>query len=425
MSRFEALMERQAIQTTNTINNLTNNINIGGAGTPETPGEEDGEDGSDDGGDGDGTEPTPPEEVSQSDRITQLENQLAQNQQQFSEFIGENTPEQRSLALTQQLAELEDRERTQGLTDAEKVQWFDLNRQKEAIDSQINQEQQESRRKRERKEKIIKIVAGVAGGAIALASPPVGIAALVGVTLGGRLVGKGLKKWSENLRSKSNAMKYESRRGKTPLELGELDKKIRRRARWADRLGEISAVTLGGSAGYGLGKAVQNIFGWKGIGGGNTPPEGGTAGGNEGGDPTGEGAGGEGGGNTPPDLNTTPEGDIGGPADSFELPDAPTTNFDSLPDKLSFQDYPEMAKGLVQRGMSADRAGGGLLIRGAEGGWANAQGNVVEKMLEMGYDINTPEAGWAIGDLSANRAPLNEQTINSAINAAKQVLGGN
>jgi hypothetical protein len=75
--------------------------------------------------------------------------------------------------------------------------------------------------------------------------------------------------------------------------------------------------------------------------------------------------------------------------------------------------------------MSADRAGGGLLIRGAEGGWANAQGNVVEKMLEMGYDINTPEAGWAIGDLSANRAPLNEQTINSAINAAKQVLGGN
>jgi len=421
MSKMTALFEKQNAQNTIVINNLTNLINQFGEGRSPQP-EETGPQPEEMDPQPEEIGPQPeetgpqPEETTESARITQLENELR-------EWRGENTPEQQLLALAQQLAKLEDKERTDGLTDQEKVQWFDLNREKEALDKQLNQEQQESRKKRERKEKIIKIISGVGAGALAVASPPVGIAAIVGVTLGGRFLGKGLKKWSEKLRSKSNAIRYESRRGKSASELYELDKKMERKRKWADRLGEISAVTLGGSAGYGIGKAIQNIFGWKGLGGGNTPentPP--TQEGNTGGDgqtpeaPSGENA-------TPSGQEDLGEGtipkNVGGVGKN-----TPGLNPENLPDKLSFQDYPEMAQGLVKRGMDPSKISGDLWIEGTEGGWADVQGDVVKKMLEMGYDINTKEAGWAIGDLSANRAPINEQTINSALNTAKQMIGG-
>ncbi|MFA7142639.1 MAG: hypothetical protein WC175_01475 [Candidatus Dojkabacteria bacterium] len=180
------------------------------------------------------------------------------------ELEGEDTWEQTSADYTRQLAELDKILDTRPLTNEERIEYFNLERERRYIDQNIiAPEQQESERERERKEKIIKIVAGVAGAGIALATPAVGVAAIIAVTLGGRYIGKGLKRWSENLRNESNAMKYEDRREKTKEELDEMDNKQKRKAWWADRLGEASAVVIGGSVGYGIGAAIQNITGWQ------------------------------------------------------------------------------------------------------------------------------------------------------------------
>lgn len=213
-------------------------------------------------------QPTPPEPpepprppitipepiTAESDRVAQLEDQLR-------ELRGENTPEQRSMALGKRLTELESKLANGGLTDAEKIEYFDIMNQKREIDKQINAAQEESERKRKNKEKWIKIAAGVVGVGVALATPAIGCAAVLGVTLGGRIVGKGLQSLSTKLRTKSNAIKYEPREGKTLEQLNEMDRKQKRNAWWANRLGEASAVLIGGATGYGLGNLFEGIVG--------------------------------------------------------------------------------------------------------------------------------------------------------------------
>jgi len=217
-------------------------------------------------------EPTPPTPeptpitVSDTDRIKELEDQLRQ-------LRGENTPEQQSAALGRELSVLEEKLVSVGLTDAEKIRYFDILKAKENIDKQINQVEQENKRKRERKEKIIKIAAGVVGAGVALTTPALGVAAVIGITFGGRTLGRAMQRQSEKLRSQSNSIKYESRTGKTLIELEEMDRKQKRKEFWANRLGEASAVLIGGSTGYAIGTLFEGIIGEDFYIGEGKPPE--------------------------------------------------------------------------------------------------------------------------------------------------------
>ena len=141
-----------------------------------------------------GTEPTPPTPeptpvtVSDTDKVKELEDQLRQ-------LRGENTPEQQSAALGRELAVLEEKLASVGLTDAEKV------------------------------------------------------------------------------RSQSNSIKYEPRTEKTLIELEEMDRKQKRKEFWANRLGEASAVLIGGSTGYAIGTLFEGIVGKDFYIGEGKPPE--------------------------------------------------------------------------------------------------------------------------------------------------------
>jgi len=216
-------------------------------------------------------EPTPPTPeptpitVSDTDRIKELEDQLRQ-------LRGENTPEQQSAALGRELSVLEEKLVSAGLTDAEKIRYFDILKAKENIDKQINQVEQENKKKKERKEKIIKIAAGIVGAGVALTTPALGVAAVIGITFGGRTLGRVAQKQSEKLRSQSNSIKYESRKGKTLIELEEMDRKQKRKEFWANRLGEASAILIGGSTGYAIGTLFEGIIGKDfHLGGGKAP----------------------------------------------------------------------------------------------------------------------------------------------------------
>jgi len=216
-----------------------------------------------------GPTPEPPPQpivtVSDADRIKELEDQLR-------ELRGENTPEQQSAALGRELAELEEKLASVGLTDAEKIKYFDILKAKENIDKQINQVEQENKKKKERKEKIIKIAAGIVGAGVALTTPALGVAAVIGITFGGRTLGRVAQKQSEKLRSQSNSIKYESRKGKTLIELEEMDRKQKRKEFWANRLGEASAILIGGSTGYAIGTLFEGIIGKDfHLGGGKAP----------------------------------------------------------------------------------------------------------------------------------------------------------
>ena len=137
------------------------------------------------------TPPTPkptPVTVSDTDKVKELEDQLRQ-------LRGENTPEQQSAALGRELAVLEEKLASVGLTDAEKV------------------------------------------------------------------------------RSQSNSIKYEPRTEKTLIELEEMDRKQKRKEFWANRLGEASAVLIGGSTGYAIGTLFEGIVGKDFYIGEGKPPE--------------------------------------------------------------------------------------------------------------------------------------------------------
>jgi len=214
------------------------------------------------------TPPTPeptPVTVSDTDRIKELEDQLRQ-------LRGENTPEQQSAALGRELAILEEKLASVGLTDAEKIRYFDILKAKENIDKQINQVEQEFCTSCCYFKKIIKIAAGVVGAGVALTTPALGVAAVIGITFGGRTLGRVAQKQSEKLRSQSNSIKYESRKGKTLIELEEMDRKQKRKEFWANRLGEASAILIGGSTGYAIGTLFEGIIGKDfHLGGGKAP----------------------------------------------------------------------------------------------------------------------------------------------------------
>ncbi len=159
------------------------------------------------------------------------------------------------------------------LSDAEKLQFIDLSIERQKLAKEISAEVQESERKRIRKEKIVKIVAGVAGAGIALATPPVSIAAVVAITLGGRFATPLIRKAANSLRNRSEHLKYSDRSTATLEQLNDMDKRQRRNEWWANRLGEVAAVVSGGTAGYGLGKFAQALFGWQGITGAGNGPE--------------------------------------------------------------------------------------------------------------------------------------------------------
>ncbi len=191
-------------------------------------------------------------------RIAELENQIRQ-------LRGENTLEQQSAAIGSELERLMAIQATRELTDSEKIRYFDITQEKARIDAQINRTETEEKRKRERKEKWIKIASMVVGAGVAFATPAIGVAGIVAVTLGGGLIGKGMKKWGESLRSKSTALKYESRAGKTIEELSAMDRKRKRLAFWANRLGEASSIIAGGVTGYAVGSAIENVFGMNSV----------------------------------------------------------------------------------------------------------------------------------------------------------------
>jgi hypothetical protein len=223
--------------------------------------------GGDQGGGAGGGEETPegPEQPEEGTAVEQNANQESR----------ELSWEEQSGNLAREIAELDRIEHEEReLTDAEKVHYFNLLQKKQYIDNLIiSPIEKEAKAKRVRRERIIGLVAGAAGFGAALATAPLSAPALIAVTLGGGALGKVARRGSEKLRSKSTAMKYESRAGKTPEEIEAFEKKIKRNERWANRLGEASAAVIGGAAGFGLGKLAQNVFGWGKAAAGTNIPE--------------------------------------------------------------------------------------------------------------------------------------------------------
>lgn len=205
------------------------------------------------------TIPTPPTVPTQAPASPNSE-ELTRLREEMQILKGQNTPEQKSLLLDNQMKAILGNRNPSELSDQEKLEYFNLLIQKEAIDKLISNKETESLAKRERKEKIIKIVAFAAGAGLAIATPAVSVAAVVAVTLGGRFATPLINKLGNKIRAKANDMKYMDRNGKTFAELSDIDKKIKRNEWWANRLGELAAVVSGGTAGYGMGKLVQGLY---------------------------------------------------------------------------------------------------------------------------------------------------------------------
>ncbi len=261
--------------------------------------------------------PTPGISSTETNQLRQQSNAQAQ---EIANLTEENTPEQRTVAISRQLAQLDTIKEERPLTDQEKIRYFDLLEAKKSIEAQLQNVEQESIRKRKRKHTIIKVGAFVAGAGVAALTPPVSAAALIAVGLGGPLVGRQGMKFSEKLRAKSNSLKYSDRRNKTVNELAQIDKKIKRNQWWANRLGEVSSTLMGAGAGYGAAKAIQGIINM--LGTPSTPLSGQTPGGENvtGGDNVGN-------------IQAPPAGEAGPPQGSVELP--PTQSTVSTAQELS------------------------------------------------------------------------------------------
>ncbi len=174
---------------------------------------------------------------------------------------GENTPEQQSAELGRQLEELEQRLADGTITNEERARYIELSTAKRNIDRELKTLNEEKEKARKKKEKWIKIGAAAVGIGVAFATPALGVAAIVGITLGGKIAGKALQSWGNKLRTSSNEMKYESRRGKTLAELQEMDGKQKRKEWWANRLGEAGAALTGGVTGYAIGSLFEGLIG--------------------------------------------------------------------------------------------------------------------------------------------------------------------
>ena len=202
---------------------------------------------------------TPPEEVTEETTTTH-EDSTSEDTPSEEEPTRPDTPEERLTRLNNRIDELTDKTRDNTLTPEEALELAQLIAERDDLQKTLAEEEDAEAEKRKKKNRWIKIIAGVAGAGIALATPAVSAAALIAVTFGGRLIGKGLEKWGENLRRKSSEMQYQLKDGMTPEEIEELEKRQRRNKWWGERLSEISSIIVGGTTGYGLGKALQNII---------------------------------------------------------------------------------------------------------------------------------------------------------------------
>ncbi len=202
---------------------------------------------------------TPPEEVTEETTTTH-EDSTSEDTPSEEEPTRPDTPEERLTRLNNRIDELTDKTRDNTLTPEEALELAQLIAERDDLQKTLAEEEDAEAEKRKKKNRWLKIIAGVAGAGIALATPAVSAAALIAVTFGGRLIGKGLEKWGENLRRKSSEMQYQLKDGMTPEEIEELEKRQRRNKWWGERLSEISSIIVGGTTGYGLGKALQNII---------------------------------------------------------------------------------------------------------------------------------------------------------------------
>ena len=174
----------------------------------------------------------------------------------------ELTPEQTSQILGKRIEELEGIDRTQrNLTDDEIIELFRLEKEKTRIDEALGRVEQERQEKLNKRMKWVKLVSGAAGAGLAIAIPGVSTVAAIAASVGGRMIGKNLRKWSNNLRKKSSDLKYEDPRGKTSEEIAEMKAKQERNEKWADRLEYAASAVTAFGTGFSLGELAQGIFG--------------------------------------------------------------------------------------------------------------------------------------------------------------------
>lgn len=192
-------------------------------------------------------------ETAQNQRMAQLENEIRT-------LRGQNTPEQKVVVLKTQMETLLNGRNPSELSVLEKSQYLDLLLARQQAIKDVNDAEKESTEKRKKKERIIALVAGIAGTGLAMVTPVVSVAAVVAVTLGGRIAAPLIKKGGEKLREKATAMKSADRNGQSLEQLKSVDEKIKRNEWWANRLGEFAAVVSGGTTGYGVGKLFQGLL---------------------------------------------------------------------------------------------------------------------------------------------------------------------
>lgn len=172
-----------------------------------------------------------------------------------------NTPEQRVNDLDREVNDLLNGRRPSELSDQERLRYYDLDSRRRALRTELNLQAVETERQRKRKERWIKVGALVVGiGAGVVAAPAVSIAAVVAVTLGGRVGGALARAGEKKLRQRAEQLKYTNRSTMNVRELENLDKRQRRNEWWANRLGEVASVVTWGSAGFGIGVAAHALF---------------------------------------------------------------------------------------------------------------------------------------------------------------------
>jgi hypothetical protein len=177
---------------------------------------------------------------------------------------------QRLMDINAQIAVLQDKYDNGSINNNERIDFLNLMIEQRDLQGTLNQAEAETQKKRARKERIIKWTAGAVAAGIAIATPALSVAAVIGITLGGKFAGKQLKNLENRIRTKTKEANYVDRSTMTIDQLEKLSKKIRRRNFWSDRLGEVSSVLIGGATGYGIGAAVKNLFNIKDIFGGGS-----------------------------------------------------------------------------------------------------------------------------------------------------------
>lgn len=184
------------------------------------------------------------------------------------------TPEQKYTQLMSERDTLLNGRPASELTNEERIRYIEMTIALDAMKLSMGQVSEETERRQRKKERIVALVAGIAGAGVGFgmaATAPVSVAAVVAVTLGGRFASPLIKKWGTHLEAKATALKFEDRIGKTPEQIAEIDKRIKRNAWWGKRLGEVAAVVSGGTAGFGIGVLAHNIFASVTAGAGSTP----------------------------------------------------------------------------------------------------------------------------------------------------------